>query len=387
MAVDGLHFVMSRTALLDLVLMFFVLAAFGCLLVDRDRARARLAAALPVDADGLAGPDVARRRTTAARAAALADRGRRAAGPGLRHQVERPVRPGRVRRADSAVGRRRPPHRGRPPALPGGAAPRRAAGPSCRRCRWRSSRTSGLLDRLVPAGRHRQRRHSGYFRDWAATDEPGGGGPGPGPRPALPLRSLWHYETEVYEFHVEPGLPPHLPVQPVELAGPGPARSRTSTSRQSPARTAARRTPRTSAPARCCASAPRCCGGRPASRCCTCCSAGPAPRLARRRDPVRGGGRLPAVVPVPGAHDLLLLRGRLRAVPVSGGGDDDRRHAAGPTGASGSERCRPDIGRGRGAGALVLLIIWNFIYFWPIYTGQTIPMDAWRARMWLDTWI
>ena len=57
MAVDGLHFVMSRTALLDLVLMFFVLAAFGCLLVDRDRARARLAAALPPDADGRYRPD------------------------------------------------------------------------------------------------------------------------------------------------------------------------------------------------------------------------------------------------------------------------------------------------------------------------------------------
>ncbi len=35
LAVDGLHFVMSRSALLDQVLMFFVLAAFGCLLVDR----------------------------------------------------------------------------------------------------------------------------------------------------------------------------------------------------------------------------------------------------------------------------------------------------------------------------------------------------------------
>src|SRR5690606_39828281 len=57
MAVDGLHFVMSRTALLDGVLMFFVLAAFGCLLIDRDRARAKLAAALPVDADGRAVPD------------------------------------------------------------------------------------------------------------------------------------------------------------------------------------------------------------------------------------------------------------------------------------------------------------------------------------------
>ncbi|TXS40865.1 phospholipid carrier-dependent glycosyltransferase, partial [Streptomyces sp. uw30] len=57
MAVDGLAFVMARTSLLDGVLMFFVLAAFGCLVVDRDRARAKLAAALPVDADGRVRPD------------------------------------------------------------------------------------------------------------------------------------------------------------------------------------------------------------------------------------------------------------------------------------------------------------------------------------------
>ena len=41
--VDGLAFVHSRTALLDPLLMFWALAAFGALLVDRDRARARLA--------------------------------------------------------------------------------------------------------------------------------------------------------------------------------------------------------------------------------------------------------------------------------------------------------------------------------------------------------
>lgn len=39
------------------------------------------------------------------------------------------------------------------------------------------------------------------------------------------------------------------------------------------------------------------------------------------------------------------------------------------------------------AGVLVLLIIWNFIYFWPIYTGTPIPDGSWRDRMWLDTWI
>src|SRR5215470_8138781 len=45
LALDGLEFVMSRTALLDIFVMFWVLAAFGCLVVDRDVYRARLAAA------------------------------------------------------------------------------------------------------------------------------------------------------------------------------------------------------------------------------------------------------------------------------------------------------------------------------------------------------
>ncbi len=40
-----------------------------------------------------------------------------------------------------------------------------------------------------------------------------------------------------------------------------------------------------------------------------------------------------------------------------------------------------------GAGVLVLLIAWNFIYFWPLYTGTSIPIDDWRSRMWLDTWV
>ncbi|WP_101788118.1 dolichyl-phosphate-mannose--protein mannosyltransferase [Nonomuraea indica] len=42
LALDGLHFVLSRTALLDIFLMFWALAAFACLVVDRDRARQRL---------------------------------------------------------------------------------------------------------------------------------------------------------------------------------------------------------------------------------------------------------------------------------------------------------------------------------------------------------
>ena len=45
LALDGLEFVMSRTALLDIFLMFWVLAAFAFLVIDRDRTRARYAEA------------------------------------------------------------------------------------------------------------------------------------------------------------------------------------------------------------------------------------------------------------------------------------------------------------------------------------------------------
>ncbi len=40
-ALDGLHLVMSRSALLDISLLFCVLVAFGCLLLDRDATRRR----------------------------------------------------------------------------------------------------------------------------------------------------------------------------------------------------------------------------------------------------------------------------------------------------------------------------------------------------------
>ncbi len=57
MAVDGEAIVHSRTALLDQFLMLFVLVAFGCLLLDRDWARRRLAERVGaiVDAGGSVG--------------------------------------------------------------------------------------------------------------------------------------------------------------------------------------------------------------------------------------------------------------------------------------------------------------------------------------------
>ncbi len=55
----------------------------------------------------------------------------------------------------------------------------------------------------------------------------------------------------------------------------------------------------------------------------------------------------------------------------------------GPPGSSERRRAVGAVG----AGVLVLLIIWNFIYFYPLYTGQPIPKSAWHNRMWFDTWV
>jgi dolichyl-phosphate-mannose-protein mannosyltransferase len=52
LALDGLEFVLSRTAILDIFVMFWVLAAFGLLVIDRDRTRDALAAAASQGGDG-----------------------------------------------------------------------------------------------------------------------------------------------------------------------------------------------------------------------------------------------------------------------------------------------------------------------------------------------
>ncbi|MGX5714547.1 dolichyl-phosphate-mannose--protein mannosyltransferase [Arthrobacter sp. MAHUQ-56] len=60
LAVDGHHLVMSRTALLDVFLTFWVLAAFGALLLDRDDGRRRLARRLAQAAASNGGQPTAR---------------------------------------------------------------------------------------------------------------------------------------------------------------------------------------------------------------------------------------------------------------------------------------------------------------------------------------
>jgi dolichyl-phosphate-mannose-protein mannosyltransferase len=51
MALDGFHLVLSRTALIDIFLLFFVLAAFGALVIDRDARRQRWLRAMEAGLD------------------------------------------------------------------------------------------------------------------------------------------------------------------------------------------------------------------------------------------------------------------------------------------------------------------------------------------------
>ena len=62
LSLDGLEFVLSRTGILDIFLMFFVLAAFGALVVDRDVSRARLAEAMVLQPSDESGPGLGIRK-------------------------------------------------------------------------------------------------------------------------------------------------------------------------------------------------------------------------------------------------------------------------------------------------------------------------------------
>ncbi|MBV1945692.1 dolichyl-phosphate-mannose--protein mannosyltransferase [Streptomyces sp. BV129] len=374
MAVDGLHFVMSRTALLDGVLMFFVVAAFGCLVVDRDRAREKLGAALPVGPDGVARPDARTGDTfrfgwrpwrwgagvmlglafgtkwnglyilaAFCVMAVLWDVGARKVA-GARHPYEA------VLKYDTGI--------------------TFLATVPVTIAVYVASWTGWILSSADGSG--------GYFRNWAATDGRGGSWT------FLPdwLRSLWHYEHEVYNFHVNLSSPHTYQSNPwswIVLGRP------VSYFYESPTPGA---------------------GGCPLGTSGKCARevlalgtpvlwwAGCAAllyvlwRWAFRRDWRAGAiacgiaaGYLPwfmyqertiflfyAVVFLPFlCLGVAMLVGAIIGPPNS----TDTRRVVGAT----------------AAGVLVLLIAWNFIYFWPLYTGQAIPLDQWRSRMWLDTWV
>ncbi|MFJ2831540.1 dolichyl-phosphate-mannose--protein mannosyltransferase [Streptomyces sp. NPDC087263] len=374
MAVDGLHFVMSRTALLDGVLMFFILAAFGCLVVDRDRSRARLAAALPPDEDGFVRPDAYVAETTR-----LGWRPWRwAAGLMLGLALGTKWNALYFLAAFLVM------------ALLWDVAARRVAGARHPYIAVLKHDTGITFLATVPVViatylvswtgwiLSPDNGKGGYFRNWAVTDGKGGN------FTWLPdwLRSLWHYENQVYEFHV--GLSSPHPYQsnpwswivlgrPVSYFYESPAPGQDGCP--------------TDAGEKCAREVLAL--GTPLLWWAACFAILYILwRWAFRRDWRAGAvacaiaaGYLPwfmyqertifffyAVVFVP---FLCLAVAMMIGAIIGPPGSTERRRVIGAT----------------AAGVLVLLIAWNFIYFWPIYTGQAIPIDQWRSRMWLDTWV
>ncbi|MFF2730280.1 dolichyl-phosphate-mannose--protein mannosyltransferase [Streptomyces sp. NPDC058008] len=366
MAIDGLHVVMSRTALLDLVVMFFVLAAFGCLLIDRDHARARLAAALPVGPDGRVRPD----GRTGDHAGTGPRPWRTGAGLFLGLAASTKWNGLYVLVFFVAltllwdVGARRTAGAGRPYR----AVLRKDFGWSVLSLvpvavvTYLATWTGWFLS------------DNGYGRHWAD------GRGGTWSWIPAPLRSLWHYEYGVYQFNVGLHTPHTYESNPwswlvlgrpvlfhYESPGPG----------QDGCRTAVDCSQTVLAL------------GTPLLWWTACCAlVYLLYRWALRRDwragavlCAAGAGYLPwflyqdrtifsfyAVVFVP--YLCLAVTMMLAAL-------------LGPPGATGGRR----TGGAVAAGVLVLLIAWNFVYFFPVFTGQTIPYAGWHDRMWLDTWM
>lgn len=369
LAVDGLHFVMSRTALLDLIVMFWVVAAFGALLLDRDRTRGLLAAALPVDEEGLLRPD-----------ADVGDRLRLGWRPwrlaaGLCLGLASATKwNGLYFLAAFAL-----------MSVLWDVAARRTAGA-------RHPLRSVLRRDVLPAFGATVvvalatylaswsgwlATKGGYYREWASTPEGRTGS-----WTWLPdwLRSLWHYQSEVYSFHT--GLTtPHtyqsnpwswlVLGRPVSYFYEDPKAGQDG-----------------------CTAAEGCARevlalGTPLLWWAACFALlYVLYRWLFQRDWRAGAlvcavaaGYLPwflyqertiflfyAVVFVPFlCLALAMLIGALLGPP----GCTERRRTIGAV----------------GAGVLVLLIVWNFIYFYPLYTGLPIPKSAWQNRMWFDTWV
>ncbi|MER6913186.1 phospholipid carrier-dependent glycosyltransferase [Streptomyces sp. NPDC000594] len=387
LAVDGLHFVMSRTALLDLVLMFFVLAAFGALVVDRDRARARLAAALPEDEEGMLRPDarIAETFRFGARPWRITAGVMLGLAAGTKWNGLYVLVAFCLMAVVWDVGARRTAGAVRPYR----AVLRRDVVPA-----FVSTVPVAVVTYLLSWWGWFATK-GGYARDWAE----GRSGLSPDHislpllgRIDLPqfgmdwvpesLRSFWHYESGVYSFHVNLKSGHTYESNPwswIVLGRP------VSYFYESPA----------AGTGACPADAGKQCAsevlalGTPLLWWSACFALVYVLwRWVFRRDWRAGAivcgvaaGWLPwflyqertiflfyAVVFVP---FLCLAVAMMIGAMLGPPGSDERRRAIGAV----------------ASGVLVLLIIWNFIYFHPLYTGAPIPMEEWRDRMWLDTWV
>ncbi|MFJ5234455.1 dolichyl-phosphate-mannose--protein mannosyltransferase [Kitasatospora sp. NPDC088391] len=366
MAVDGLHLVLSRTALLDLFVMVFALAAFGSLLLDRDRTRARLAATL---ADRPAAPTASPPSPPSADRAGTGPRPwRLAAGAFLGLSASVKWNGLYFLAAFLLL------------TLLWDAGARRTAGARhpYRAVLRRDTPSAAAL--LAVAALTYLATWTGWFRsDLAYGRHWADGRGGPWSWIPAPLRSLWHYEAEVYRFNI--GLHSPHSYQSNPWSWPVLGRPVLFHHVQVPAGTAD------------CPGPDGCVQtvlalGTPLLWWSACAASGYLLyRWALRRDWRSGAvlcgaaaGYLPwflyqdrtvfsfyAVVLVP--FLCLALTAALAALP-------------GPPGATATRRLRGTAA----AAALVLLIGWNFADFLPLWTARTIPYTDWRSHLWLGTW-
>ncbi len=364
LSVDGLHLVLSRAALLDLVVMFWIVAAFGFLLLDRDRTRGLLA-----------------RRLGGVEDAALAQR----LGLGWRpYRIAAGVCVG-LTCATKWSGLYVAAAFGVMTVLWDVGARRLAGAPRPYRAVLARDVVPAFVSVVVVSAAVYLASWWGWF---ASSNAPGKGGWGRDwavgrstDYPWIPegLRALWHYHSTVYEFHTHLSDPHTYQSNPwswLVLGRP------VSFYYESP------KLGQAGCTAADCAREVLGIGTPLLWWTAVVALAYCLWRWAARRDWRAGAllcglaaGYLPwfayqqrtiflfyAVVFVP----FLVL-----AVTMLVGA------LIGPPGAS---RDRRIIGAAT-AGLLVLLIVWNFLFFFPLFTGRTIPLEDWRRRMWFNSWI
>ncbi|MFI9363500.1 dolichyl-phosphate-mannose--protein mannosyltransferase [Kitasatospora sp. NPDC053057] len=375
MSVDGLQLVMSRVGLLDGIQMFFVLASFGALLIDRDHARARLALAAEAGDDGdtvrlglrpwriaagvLIGAACAVKWNGAPILAAFGvltvlwdQSGRR--GAGARHPWRSMLRRDAVPAFLAMVGSALVVYVG---AWSG----------------WLASGANG---------------EGGYDRHWA--DGRAGLSPDhafgiPLPQVSMswvpaPLRSLWHYHSQMYDFNTGLSTPHTYQSNPFAWLVDG--RPVSMYWEQIPTGT------------RGCTSSGGCAAqilglGTPFLWWAACFAL--VYLLWRwffRRD-WRSGAVLCAVAGIYlpwfqyqertifSFYMVVLVPFLCLAVAQMLGA------ILGPAGCSPERRRYGAIG----AGLIVLAIVGCFAFFYPLYTAEVIPMSSWQDRMWFTSWI
>ncbi|WP_432511348.1 dolichyl-phosphate-mannose--protein mannosyltransferase [Kineococcus sp. SYSU DK001] len=371
LAVEGTHFVESRTSLLDVFLMWWVLVAFALLLIDRDHARERLARAVAVHGADGSGPRIGFRGWRLAAGVSL----------GLACGVKWS---GLYVLAVFGL-----------LTVLWDAGARRAVGvrPWLAAAVWRDG--IGAFAALVPvavvtyvatwAGWFRS--DLGWDRDWGATHPSRGAGA------VVPdaLRSLWHYHQQAYSFHVGLDSPHPYAANPWSWLVQGRPTSFFYESKANGVE------------------------GCTVENCSKAITSLGTPvlwwvglvalavllfRWAFARDWRAGailagyaGAYLPwfqyqhrtiftfyAVVFVPFVvlavvYLLGLVLGPDPSASVLRSGVSVE-----------TALWRRRIGAAV-AGAVVVLTVACFAFFWPVYTGQVIPYESWSRRMWLPSWI